>query len=565
MNDLPGTLDQLTARLQALEQRVYVLEHPTAVSSAVVATEAATPLALQADDSLSLAQAGGLFPVFGKAMLGIAGAYLLRAVAESTSLPKLAVAAIAIVYALLWLVWAARAKAATWMASAVYAGTSALILAPMLWELTLSFKVLAPSATGAILAAFVIAASALAWKRDLAPVLWVANVTAAAAALALAVATHRLLPFITVLLLMVLLCELAAEFNHELSLRPFVAAAADLGIWAIAFIYSGPQTARVEYPMLGVVALIAPACVLFLIYAASVAFRTTVLAQNIAVFETVQAIVAFLLAAFSVLYFAPQFGALGLGVACLLLSAACYLLVFAAFRGFDAGRNPQVFAAWGTGLLATGSLLCLPPLGVALCLGAAAVAATLRGVRHSQLTLQVHGLLLLVSVAVASGLLGYAYQALAGTPPDRFAAGVFVAIVCAAVCYAAGKPGPSETLKRELLQLVPAALSVCAVAAMLVHGLLFLVALRTAPELHHVAFIRTLILCIVALSGAFAGSHWHRLELTRVAYAALALVAVKLVIEDLRHGQLEFIAAAFFLFAITLIAVPRLARTGHKG
>ena len=32
-------------------------------------------------------------------MLGIAGAYLLRAVAESTSLPKLAVAAIAIAYA----------------------------------------------------------------------------------------------------------------------------------------------------------------------------------------------------------------------------------------------------------------------------------------------------------------------------------------------------------------------------------------------------------------------------------------------------------------------------------
>jgi hypothetical protein len=35
-----------------------------------------------------------------KSALGIAGAYLLRAVAESTSLPRLAVAAIAIVYAM---------------------------------------------------------------------------------------------------------------------------------------------------------------------------------------------------------------------------------------------------------------------------------------------------------------------------------------------------------------------------------------------------------------------------------------------------------------------------------
>ncbi len=564
MNDLPGTLDQLTARLETLEKRVYALEHPAAVSTADYATEAATSATDESAGGLSLAQAGGLFPVFGKAMLGIAGAYLLRAVAETAALPKLAVAAIAIVYALLWLVGAAHAKADSWAASAIYAGASALILAPMLWELTLRFKVLPPMATAAVLSAFVMAASALAWKRDLAPVFWVANVTAASAALALAVATHQLLPFIAVLLLTVLLCEVASEFNHELSLRPFVAAAADLGILALIFIYSGPQAAHVKYPALGTAALLAPGCLLFFIYSASVVLRTTVLAQNITVFETLQAIIAFLLAASSVLYFAPHFGSLGLGVVCLLLSVACCALVFAVFRGFSAGRNPQVYAAWGTGLLLTGSLLCLPPLGGSLCLGIAAIAATLLGVRSGRLSLQVHGLLLLGSVAVASGLLGYAFDALAGTLPDRVAAAVVVAAACAVVCYAVQKPGPKETGKELLLQLIPAVLSVTAVAALLVRWLLALVALRIAPELHHVAFIRTFILCAVALAVAFAGSRWHRLELTRIAYATLALVAIKLLFEDLRHGRLEFIAAAFFLFALTLIAVPRLARTGRK-
>jgi hypothetical protein len=52
-------------------------------------------------------------------------------------------------------------------------------------------------------------------------------------------------------------------------------------------------------------------------------------------------------------------------------------------------------------------------------------------------------------------------------------------------------------------------------------------------------------------------------ELTRIGYAALALVAAKLVFEDLRLGHLEFIAASIFLFAVTLIAVPRIARLGH--
>jgi hypothetical protein len=47
-------------------------------------------------------------------------------------------------------------------------------------------------------------------------------------------------------------------------------------------------------------------------------------------------------------------------------------------------------------------------------------------------------------------------------------------------------------------------------------------------------------------------------------YAGIALVAVKLIIEDLRHGHLEYVAASIFLFALTLIAAPRLARVSQK-
>ena len=78
------------------------------------------------------------------------------------------------------------------------------------------------------------------------------------------------------------------------------------------------------------------------------------------------------------------------------------------------------------------------------------------------------------------------------------------------------------------------------------------------------AFIRTLAVCSVALGLAFGGAWWRRPEMTRIAYAALAFEAAKLLFEDLRHGRMEFIAASFFLFAITLIGVPRLARLGHK-
>ncbi len=144
-------------------------------------------------------------------MLGIAGAYLLRAVAESSSLPKTAVAAVAIAYALAWLVWASRAKAGDWLAGTIYACTSALILAPDAVGAYTALQCAAGArVTAAVVCGFVFAASALAWKRDFAPVLWVANVTAVAIALTLAIATHQMTPFIAVLLLMVLISEYGA-------------------------------------------------------------------------------------------------------------------------------------------------------------------------------------------------------------------------------------------------------------------------------------------------------------------------------------------------------------------
>jgi|CZKF01.1.fsa_nt_gi hypothetical protein len=570
MDDLPEALEQLAARLAALERRVDLLERPSAVPHAP--EPVAQPTA-EAGEGLSLAHAGGAFSVLGKAMLGIAGAYLLRAVAESSSLPKLAIAAVAIVYALLWLVAAARVPAEEWFSSTVYAGTSALILAPMLWELTLSFKVLPAPATASILATFVIAATALAQNRDRkqnrAPVYWVANFTAAVTALALSVATHQLLPFIATLLCMALISEFAAARNHQQSVRPLPALAADAAIWALIFIYSSPASTRLDYPALAAAALLLPGCLLFLIYGASVALRTLLLGQKITVFETGQAMIAFLLAASSVLYFAPGNGAFVLGAVCLLFSAACYAAAFLLLSKAAESRNFHVFAAWAAGLFLAGSLLCLPPFWLSVCLGLAAIAATVLATR---LALRIHGLLFLLAASAASGLLEHGFHALAGTLPASLDASVCIVSICAFVCYAAcaflcyaaGKHLPQESWKPQLLYLTTAALAVFALAALLVEALLWLTAHGITPNAPYVAFIRTLILCVLALALAFAGSRWRRVELTRIAYATLGLVAAKLLFEDMRLGHLEFIAAAIFLFAITLIAVPQMARIGRK-
>src|SRR5579863_1214617 len=171
MNVLPDSLERLVTRLDALERRVSVLEHPSEAyesqpADAPMPSSEAQPVAAPA-----YSLAGGAFPILGKAMLGIAGAYLLRAVAESNTFPRLAVAAIAIAYAMLWLIWASRAPVAAWFAGTTYACTSALILAPMLWELTLSFNVFPAAVTASVLGAYVCVATVLAWRRKLTSVL----------------------------------------------------------------------------------------------------------------------------------------------------------------------------------------------------------------------------------------------------------------------------------------------------------------------------------------------------------------------------------------------------------
>ncbi|HEV2486992.1 MAG TPA: hypothetical protein VGT08_15800 [Terracidiphilus sp.] len=564
MDDLPDALNRLMTRLEALEQRVYVLEHPAGAPIPLPVQKPGPLPAVQAGEMSSVSLTGGVFSVLGKAMLGIAGAYLLRAVAESSSLPKTAVAAVAIAYALVWLVWASRAKAGDWLAGTTYACTSALILAPMLWELTLRFRVLPAPLTAGVVIGFEIAASALAWKRNFAPVLWVANVAAVAIALGLAITSHQMAPFIAVLLVMVVIEEYRAGLNKEIGVRVLVALASDVAIWALIYIYSSPQSTRGDYPTLGPATLLAPGLGLFLIFGASLIYMTVLKEKTITVFETIQTMIAFLLAACSLIYFGPPVSTTALGIFCVALSGVSYAAAFVHFDRAAEGRNYLVFATWSAALFLAGSLLCLPTLWQAPWLSSAAVAATFAGARLRRLALELHGAVFLLAAATISGLLNHIFSALAGTPPGAPGWSIYLVSACTVLCYAVMKPCPDESWRQQFLSIVFAALAIGAAAALLVEGLVGLVALGIITGAHHLAFIRTFTLCATAIALAFSGSRWRRIELTRIGYATLALLAVKLVLEDLRNGHLEFIAASIFLFAITLIVVPRVARLVPK-
>lgn len=160
IDDLHDALAQLTRSLERLERRVYALAHPSEVQLRTSAQRAGTSPVAQATEKIFSTQRQGIFSIPGTAMLGIAGAYLLRALAESNEVPQKAATAIAIAYAIFWLVAATRLPAETWFASTTYASTPVFILIPILWELTLRLKIQPNTLTAGVLGAFVVCATA---------------------------------------------------------------------------------------------------------------------------------------------------------------------------------------------------------------------------------------------------------------------------------------------------------------------------------------------------------------------------------------------------------------------
>ena len=561
MDELPEVLTRLTTRLDALENRVALLEHPSEVSPALPAT--ARPLEIpppSAGESLPSPSPEQPSRYSARPCSAWPGAYLLRAVAESGSFPKLAAVALAIAYAAAWLIWARPRSHAEWFASTTYAGTSALILAPMLWELTLRFKVLSPAIDRMVLAAFVLHRLRARMEAQ-------SRFHRLGSRPRYRRRRHRLVdrhPRHTALPRRAAPHgpphEAAACRNRWLSVRPIVAASADIAAWILLYIYSSPDRNLADYANLSAAALLAPAIALFLIYGISVALRTILLRHEITIFETGQA-------ASSPSCSPPMPSSISHPPSAL-PSSAC-----SASRSPSQATPPSSSfaespdhatsastATWSLALFLLGSFLCLPPLWLASGLGVAALLATLGAVNLSRLSLAFHGLIYLCAAAFASGLLQYTAHAVAGdfpAPPEVIAWAISAAIV---LCYAIGGKIEDVDWKPQLFHTLSAALAVSSAATVLVSAIVWLTATVITPGSSHVAVIRTLTACALALALAWLGPRWRRVELVWLAYATLAAVAAKLLFEDLRQGHPEFIAASIFLFAVTLILIPRLAR-----
>jgi hypothetical protein len=502
-------------------------------------------------------------------LLGLAGAYLLRAFTESATVaPQLGVA-IGLLYAILWLVWAARTPAAQQLEAALHSLTAVLVLSPLLWEGTLRFHAVSSWAAGGILVFFTAFGLVVSWHKDLLIVATIATLAGLGTAAALLMATHDVLPFTLVFLAIAAAVEASACLNHWLSERWLAATAADLAILLATWLVTNEHGLPPAYAPIPHSWLLIAQMALLAIYLSSTIVRTLFRGFTFTGFETAQCGLAFLISVGGGLRLAGEDPRLEPAMAVLTLACAlaCYVVSFTLLDRLVArSRNFYTYSTFGFLLTVVGSRILLVGVTADAVWSVAAIACLWAGGFWGRLTLQVHGGLYLMLALVTSGALVQAAAFLLGEgtwPGERdvaIGAGALAAGLCYALAVYYGRV--CGDWGSQVFRLAAAAtfawLLAGISAGMLTAGCHAI--FGEAASHAYCATLRTGIVVGSALLLAWVGSRRHYLELARLIYPAMVVGAWRLVIDDLHQERKAALFLSLLIYGVALMALPRFKR-----
>lgn len=559
VDDVDSLVEQLTRRIAELEARVSALEHPSPASPSQLDSantfqpDQSAPHWVRADSGTG----GNVIAVLGKAVLAIAGAYLLRAIAESSPSAQFPMLIAAILYACGWMAWAVRAHRTNPFASAAYGTTATVILAPLLFESTTKFQLLSIVSTSAVLAAFVVLVLVLAWHSNLQVLPWVGTLASISTLWVLIFSTHALVPLSCALLAIAFATEIAACLGHRFSLWAMVAIAADAAVALFIYVMTSPDGVPTSYTPAASTTTALLSLSLLGIYGGGIAIRSFGERKRISNFEVLQGALVFALACLGATR-ASNSAAPILGGVFLVLSLICYWGALSRFSDLQQTRNRVIAASWAVVVMLIGIALLFPS-------GAGAVVFCLLGAgavllyRHNTgFGLALHASLYLAAAAVWSPSFSYAREALAGAVPGQPHWTVWIVLASALFCYSLAPHSAGEFRSRRMLWIIPAGLASVGVAALGVAMIHALVSARFALTASSTAGIRTVVTCLIALGLGFLANRFKRPELGWLAYVAVGLGALKLFIEDLPLGNAASLMVSLLFYGLILIVLPRL-------
>ena len=513
--ELAKQVAALAESLRSVEARVAALEGAAAPKSPrPVPVPPAEPVpATSAAPESTLSSYAALA---GKCLFVLAGAFLVRALTDSGTLPRGAGVALGLAYAMTWLVVADRTGRNGSVAAATAAtawGVTALVIAcPLVWEASTRFNVLPPAGAAGALTAVAAAALGASVHRNLRALAWAAVLSVLATACLLLVATHALVAFGALLVVLAAGAGAASVRRGWAGLPWAPAVVADLVVLEAIWIAARPEGLPEAYANLSPGAVLALALALFAAPLAGTVRRAFGRVRTPDAFEAVQ------------------------------LGAVLFLMVFAVSR-----LTP---------------LAGLPP---SLVWGLAGFAAAVAPARAVGSIAPAYGAVLLVAGAFVSGLVAFAGHAflgspVAGMPPPDSVLVLSLSAVATVLLARRVRAGACGLATRGAMFAL-ACVSIVGAGALAERGLALLVAPDGDPGL--TASVRSAVLAAASVLLASCRRLPTLSPLARLAYPVLAFSALKLLFEDLPHGRPSTLVATFVLYGAALMIVPRLLRSSR--
>lgn len=568
-------LVQVSTRLEAIERG-----RPPAYAPPPTTVVAATPPPVHPVEAPAASDGPSIATLVGRTCVVLGGAFLLRSLTESEVVSQGVGVALGLAYAALWVLVAERAARGGEKADPAFHGVAVSAIAyPLVLESTLRFGVLGPWTAATLVLAFGATLLALAWRRDLRALAWVALSGALVTGAALLFGTHEVIPF-AVLLLVAMLASLTVSYVRGWTpLRWAVAVVADVLTALLTLrvmLAASDSTAQAAAANTAVEAeaLVALLIVLSTAYLGVFAWRILARGACLGTFEVGQSVFA-IIAAFEGLprilelagihTVAPSIAATVLGVGALGVLVGRWRT--------DLPGNAAACAAVAGLLLVEGLPGLLPGWATAAAWSAVAVGAAWLGRNDDRGSLRGLAAGLVVASCFPSGLaiwtargLGIGGGATWGQMPAA-AIGVAAAsaLAWAAIRWSAPEREDGWTWTAPGFVLVMTA----------VFGLGATLVLAIAPSIAGVpavncdgaalAAVRTGTLTAAVWALSWASRSHTRPELRWAALVTLAYAMLKSLAEDLPRGRASTLFLTFVLLGSTLMMLPRLTRHRAAG
>lgn len=546
---LEGELADVVRRVRALERRLETQPASDVLDTPASQSDVHEPARLTgATDITTIAT------LLGRTFVVIGGAYLLRALTESSRLPAAAGVVVGLIYAVTWF-GATYRSAHTRPLSAQFHGVTAVLIGwPIVLEAATRFHLVGPGSAALLLAVMTAIAWMVAAPRELNTVLG----AAAFGTVAIALITGLVIDHFGAFALLLVAFSIVTYWERAW-LRWPVAIAAGLSVMTVTM--RAMATPSLEPRWLAYFAQVS----LLAVMQATMASRVLIQNKPARLFDVLHAASGLVIGVGGAILVARESGS-GLGlIGALTALPALGAYLAATLRLTDRPHmlgTFHTFATSGLAALVTALVLLLSGAGLALVSLALAFVAIALGPQRFAGAAPLHGAVYVLTALAATGALTMAAAVWLTTPsPWPTLPGIaWLALVMTAVC-ATIRPAPRGEVVRVITRsgrLVIAAACVFVVGGAMVMILAPFIA-GTPPDAGILASLRTVVLSVIVIAVGLAARWPHTAIFARLVYPVLAVGAVHLLVDDFRHSEPSTLFIALALYGAALAVGPRLA------